>query len=121
MEFKTLLIDNLGLIFSVLFGSGSFLAFISERKKRNIENKQLASDALKTMQDAYDKFTSDSLKRYNELSSEVHDLKKNLFRVSQQLNQEKEKHNTLKNAYEKLKISYDTLKKNFEEYKKTNN
>lgn len=120
-DIKIIILDNLGLIITSLFGGGSFMAYVLERKKRNIENKQLASDALKTMQDAYDKFTQDSLQRYNELSSEVSDLKKKLIDVTSQLNDEEGKYLVLKNAYEKLKSSYDTLKRNFDDYKRKNN
>lgn len=118
---KLIILDNLGLIITSLFGGGSFMAYLLEKKKRSIEEKQLASDALKTMQDAYDKFTQDSLQRYNELSLEVGDLKKKLILVTSQLENEEGKYLVLKNAYEKLKSSYDTLKRNFDDYKRKNN
>lgn len=115
IEFIT---QNLPLIMTTLFGSSSFLAFILEKNKRKLEEKQIGTDALKSMQDAYDKFTSDSLKRYEDLSSEVSDLKKKLTDVSSELDKEKHKYNTLKSSYTSLKNSYDSLKKQFDALKK---
>ena len=78
LNIQQFLADNILSIITTLFGGGSFYAYYVERNKRKIEEKQLSSDALKSMQDAYDKFTEDSLKRYEELSTEVQDLKKKL-------------------------------------------
>ena len=112
------LIDNTISIITTLFGGGSFYAYYVERNKRKIEEKQLSSDALKSMQDAYDKFTEDSLKRYEELSTEVQDLKKKLTEVTTQLSTEKQNYATLREEHDNLKISYNKLKKDFDEYKK---
>ena len=75
LDIQQLLTDNIVSIITTLFGGGSFYAYYIEKGKRKIEEKQLSSDALKSMQDAYDKFTADSLKHYEELSAEVADLK----------------------------------------------
>lgn len=115
---KQWLLDNIPLIITTLFGSGSFLAYHTEKKKRRIEEKQLDADALKTMQDAYDKFTEDSLKRYSELSEEVEKLKEKLLTVTSQLDKEKQNYINLKLEHDNLKISYNKLKKDFDEYKK---
>ena len=115
------LLDNIPLIITTLFGSGSFLAYHTEKKKRKIEEKQLGADALTKMQEAYDKFTSDSLKRYEELSGEVADLKKKLNGVTSQLESEKTNYSTLKTAHDKLKTAYDKLKAEFDAYKKKHN
>ena len=112
------LIDNTISIITTLFGGGSFYAYYIERNKRRIEEKQLSSDALKSMQDAYDKFTEDSLKHYEELSAEVQDLKKKLTEVTTQLSREKQNYATLRKEHDNLKISYNKLKKDFDEYKK---
>ena len=120
MDVKQFLMDNLISIITTLFGGGSFYAYWTEKGKRRIEQKQLGADALKTMQDAYDKFTADSLKHYEELSAEVADLKKKLTLVTSQLETEKQNYSTLKTAHDKLKIAYDTLKKEFENYKNKN-
>lgn len=120
MDVKQFLMDNLISIITTLFGGGSFYAFWVEKGKRKIEQKQLGADALKTMQDAYDKFTADALKHYEELSAEVEDLKKKLTLVTSQLETEKQNYSTLKTAHDKLKIAYDNLKKEFENYKSKN-
>ena len=120
MDIKQFLMDNLISIITTLFGGGSFYAFWVEKGKRKIEQKQLGADALKTMQDAYDKFTADALKHYEELSVEVENLKKKLTLVTSQFETEKQNYSTLKTAHDKLKIAYDNLKKEFENYKSKN-
>lgn len=111
IEIKKFLLDNFITLVGYIIGGGSFYGYFLERKKRNIEEKQIGADALKTMQDAYDKFTSDSLKRYEDLSLEISDLKKKLTNVSSELDQEKGKYNKLKNAYDSLKREFDNYKK----------
>ena len=118
INLQQILTDNLISIITTLFGGGSFYAYYVERNKRRIEEKQLSSDALKSMQDAYDKFTEDSLKRYSELSEEVEKLKEKLLTVTSQLDKEKQNYINLKLEHDNLKISYNKLKKDFDEYKK---
>lgn len=118
LNIQQLLADNILSIITTLFGGGSFYAYYIEKNKRKIEEKQLSSDALKSMQDAYDKFTEDSLKRYSELSGEVEKLKEKLSTVTSQLNKEKQNYINLKLEHDNLKISYNKLKKDFDEYKK---
>lgn len=118
LNIQQLLTDNVISIITTLFGGGSFYAYYVERNKRRIEEKQLSSDALKSMQDAYDKFTEDSLKRYSELSEEVEKLKEKLLTVTSQLDKEKQNYISLKLEHDNLKISYNKLKKDFDEYKK---
>ena len=115
---QQILTDNIVSIITTLFGGGSFYAFWVEKNKRKIEEKQLSSDALKSMQDAYDKFTEDSLKRYSELSEEVEKLKEKLLTVTSQLDKEKQNCINLKLEHDNLKISYNKLKKDFDDYKK---
>ena len=118
LNIQQLLADNILSIITTLFGGGSFYAYYVEKNKRKIEEKQLSSDALKSMQDAYDKFTEDSLKRYSELSGEVEKLKEKLLTVTSQLDKEKQNYINLKLEHDNLKISYNKLKKDFDEYKK---
>ena len=118
LNIQQFLADNILSIITTLFGGGSFYAYYVERNKRRIEEKQLSSDALKSMQDAYDKFTEDSLKRYSELSEEVEKLKEKLLTVTSQLDKEKQNYINLKLEHDNLKISYNKLKKDFDEYKK---
>ena len=118
LDIQQLFTDNIVSIITTLFGGGSFYAYYVEREKRKIEAKQLDADALKTMQDAYDKFTEDSLKRYEDLSTEVQDLKKKLIEVTTQLSKEKQNYAILREEHDNLKISYNKLKKDFDDYKK---
>ena len=118
LNIQQLLADNILSIITTLFGGGSFYAYYTEKNKRKIEERQLSSDALKSMQDAYDKFTEDSLKHYEELSAEVQNLKKKLTEVTTQLSREKQNYATLRKEHDNLKISYSKLKKDFDEYKK---
>ena len=118
LDIQQLLTDNIVSIITTLFGGGSFYAFWVEKDKRKIEQKQLGADALKTMQDAYDKFTEDFLKHYEELSAEVQDLKKKLIEVTTQLSKEKQNYTILREEHDNLKISYNKLKKDFDDYKK---
>ena len=115
LDIQQLLTDNIVSIITTLFGGGSFYAYYVEKNKRKIEEKQLGSDALKSMQDAYDKFTEDSLKRYEDLSTEVQDLKKKLTEVTTQLSAEKQNYATLREEHDNLKISYNRLKKDFDD------
>lgn len=118
VNLQQILIDNIISIITTIFGGGSFYAYYIEKNKRKIEQKQLGADALKSMQDAYDKFTEDSLKRYSELSEEVEKLKEKLLTVTSQLDKEKQNYINLKLEHDNLKISYNKLKKDFDEYKK---
>ena len=105
-------------IIATLFGGGSLYGWFNEKQKNKIQIKQLDTDALKSMQDAYDKFTEDSLKRYSELSQEVEELKQKLLTVTYQLDKEKQNYINLKLEHDNLKISYNKLKKDFDDYKK---
>ena len=93
--------------------NGTTVKWCTLAKKHNIR-----VDALKSMQDAYDKFTEDSLKKYGDLSTEVQDLKEKLTEVTSQLSVEKQNYTILREEHDKLKISYNNLKKDFDDYKK---
>lgn len=64
--------------------SGS-IAYLTGRKKAHVELRHSEGEALKTMQDAYDKFTTDSLKKYEELYKELHEVKEMLKLVKDEL------------------------------------
>jgi len=72
------LINNLGLILGAigLTGGGGLLGVYLDRKKRKGEVQQIEGNALKTMQEAYTKFTEDSNKKFEYLQSEMAHLKK---------------------------------------------
>lgn len=118
VEIKALITEHFVTILGFLFGGGSFYGYILEKKKRGIEEKQLGANALQTMQDAYDKFTADSLKAYTDLNLEVQGLKSKQITLTLQLIEEQNKYVLLKIAYDRLKVSNDNLSKNFAAYKK---
>lgn len=107
---KDNLID-LPTILTTIFGGGSFVAWITERRKRKIEEDQLGASALESMQNAYDKFTKDALERYTTLEMEFKQLKLEFLKSEDQ-------YLALKKEYNQLKMDYDNLQKEFEEYKK---
>jgi chromosome segregation ATPase len=110
-EIKTYILENLTTLLGYIIGGGSFYGYFLERKKRTIEEKQISADALKTMQEGYDKFTANAMEQYDTLRKEVSDLKKKLTDVSTELDEEKGKYNKLKNAYDSLKREFDNYKK----------
>lgn len=59
----------------VLAAVTGVIAYFSGRKRERVELKQAEGTALSNMQAAYDKFTSDSLRRYEDLAAEVKVLK----------------------------------------------
>ena len=61
------------------------IAYLTGRRKANAELKSSEGEALKTMQEAYDKFTTDSLKKYQELYEELHEVKEMLKVVKKEL------------------------------------
>ena len=63
----------------------ALIAYFSGRRKANAELRQTEGSALQVMQEAYDKFTADSLHRYEELSKELHEVKDMLKIVKQEL------------------------------------
>ena len=102
MEFKQWLSENLFTVISTIFGSTSFVGYVLERKKRRIEEKQETADALKSMQEAYDKFSKDLLVRYEDLSKELFEVKTRLREMIIELNKEQGKYQKLEKVYAEL-------------------
>lgn len=113
------LINNWPLIFSTLFGSGSFMAYFSERKKRKIENNKNEINALKEMQIAYDTFVGDSNGKFSELrdlieaqneelkmlrplKNKVEELSKELHEYKRALNEERMRNSLCINCKSKI-------------------
>lgn len=88
---KDFLANNLTLILTYLFGGGSLVGWILERKSRKTKEKQDTIDTVKSMQEAYNTFTTDLVKRYEDLKEEVIGLKDELENVSKQLTEERKK------------------------------
>lgn len=85
--FKQWLIENAYQLITTFIGGTSFVAYILERKKRKIEEKQLTADALKSMQEAYDRFTEDFKERYTELSDRYDKLLDRYITLEDKFNQ----------------------------------
>lgn len=105
------ILDNIFSVISTIFGGTSFVAYLSERRKRKIEEKQLTTDALKSMQEAYDKFTEDLLNRYNEMAKELLQVKEELNHMKQNLKEEVLKYSTLQSKYENVLKELENVKK----------
>lgn len=95
---KDWLLDNIFSIVATVFGSGSFYAFITEKKKRKLELKSTQADALTSMQETYDRFVDDFTDKYDHLQKELEELKKDV--------------NSWKSKYQNLKREFDNYKKN---------
>lgn len=52
------------------------VAFLFGRSKGQAELKQVQGDALHTMQTAYDSFTLDTLKKFDEMKAEIEEIHK---------------------------------------------
>ena len=86
------LTENIFSIISTLFGGGSLLAFVFERKKNKAITKQESSKAdqeeataISNMRKAYKDFTEDMNERYNEVINELEGVKKTLGIVKVEL------------------------------------
>lgn len=113
------LLENLFPIITSLVGGGSLFAYIMERRKRKIEEKQLSTDALKSMQEAYDGFVQDYSNKYNDIKAELKEVKDSLALMTLEANSEKTKYAILLVEYDKLRTDYYNLKSEFLEYKET--
>lgn len=94
---KEWLVDNLLTIFTTLLGGTSLVGYLTERKKRRIEERQLNADALTRMQEAYDKFVEHSNTNYKELLTKYQELTS--------------KYMELEGKYEKVEKELQKLKK----------
>ena len=102
--------QNLFNLILSLLGGTSFLGYIVERRKRKIDERKESIDALRSMQEAYDKFTQDSFKLYSGISLEVTMLKEELKKVNRQLEEESLKYTKLKQKYEILLEDLNKMK-----------
>lgn len=92
------MIDNLLTLVTSVLGGTSFVGYIMEKNKRKLEERQLGTDALKSMQESYDKFTEDFKERYMELSERYDKLL--------------ERYIILEEKYNKLVLEVSIIKKN---------
>lgn len=109
---KDFISEHLVTIISYVFGGGSIVGWILERRKKKTE-------ALRTMQEAYNTFTEDSLLRYEELKKQVLVLREELLEMSKQLSEEKRKYYVLEDKHNLLEYEHNKIKKQLEDV--TNN
>jgi predicted RNase H-like nuclease (RuvC/YqgF family) len=130
-------------IVSTIFGGGSAIGWIVERKKNKAITSQEEGNALKIMQDTYSLFTKDFEQKYENLKkenknlyeqkdflySEIQKLKVSIVGIQETMAKEtvkykdlekkynglEKKYNGLKGAYDKLKVQYTGLLNKFKE------
>lgn len=105
----TWLIENTSLIIPYILGSGGILAYFFERRKRNIDLKQQDATALQTMQAAYDKFTEDSLKKFEDLQKEQEKLKEKFKKLEEDFDRTLQNLRDKTREYKNLEEEYKTL------------
>lgn len=100
---KDFISEHLVTIITYIFGGGSLVGWILERKKKKTE-------ALSTMQEAYNTFTEDSLRRYEDLRNQVTLLRDELEKVSILLSEERSKNRELEDRYATLEREHAKIK-----------
>lgn len=100
---KQFFIENALALLSMLFGGGSFWAYLTERKKRRIEQKELEANALKTMQSAYDTFAKDMQERMNIMRTEINYLNEKVTALTKELDFERDKYRELQKKVSAIK------------------
>lgn len=105
LELKPYIIQ---ILTAIIAGVSSFIGggYI-ERKKKVAQLKSVESDAVTSMQRAYDEFVKDFNEKYSELQAEVKELKLKLTAQNKQITESQK-------YWEK---KYNTLKKEFNDYK----
>lgn len=105
---KDLIIEHIFNIVMSILGGTSLLGWVLERNKRKSEERQSQADALKSMQEAYDKFTKDFNDRYDALMADYDKVKMEIKILRAKLE------TTIKLAADERERIYNE----FEEYKK---
>ena len=78
---------------------------------KRIEEKKAGSDAVMSMQKAYNEFVIDQKERYNELKEELNYVRGELKEV-------KEESKSLRDEVRTWKTKYNSLKREFDKYRK---
>lgn len=97
--------DNIVLVF------GGVGAYFGGRKMKKIDERKAGSDAVVSMQTAYNEFVLDQKERYNELKDELNYVRGELKHV-------KEESKSLREEVRSWKTKYNSLKNEFNKYKK---
>ena len=68
--------DNIGTILTGVSGAiGSIIAFFSGRRQKKAKDKEAEASAIQSIQATYDVFSADMKEKYDELKSELSELK----------------------------------------------
>lgn len=89
---------------------GGVGAYFGGRKMKRIEEKKAGSDAVVSMQTAYNEFVIDQKERYNELKEELNYVRSELKEV-------KEESKSLRDEVRTWKTKYNSLKREFDKYR----
>lgn len=95
----------------IVLAVGGVFAYVGGRKMKTLDEKKAGSDALNSMQNAYNEFVIDQKERYTELKFELNYVREELKLV-------KEESRDLKEEVKGWKAKYNSLKKQFDTYKK---
>lgn len=95
----------------IVLAVGGVFAYVGGRKMKTLDEKKAGSDALNSMQNAYNEFVIDQKERYTELKFELNYVREELKLV-------KEESRDLKTEVKSWKAKYNSLKKQFDTYKK---
>lgn len=105
-------------VFSII---GMPLSFLFGRKMKLAETRIKETDAIKSMQGAYDGWVADDKERYSEMKEEVLEMKKELGLQRKESYQQREENRSLRKAVEALeKRELEWKQKNIELEKKYN-
>ena len=96
---------------NLVLAIGGVGAYFGGRKLKRIEEKKAGSDAVVSMQAAYNEFVLDQKERYTELKEELNYVRSELKLV-------KEESRDLKEEVKTWKTKYNSLKREFEKYKR---
>lgn len=96
---------------NLVLAIGGVGAYFGGRKLKRIEEKKAGSDAVVSMQLAYNEFVIDQKERYNELKEELNYVRGELKEV-------KEESKSLRDEVRTWKTKYNSLKREFDKYKK---
>ena len=95
----------------IVLAVGGVFAYVGGRKMKTLDEKKAGSDALNSMQNAYNEFVIDQKERYQEIKEELNYVREELKSV-------KEESKTLKEEVKTWKGKYNSLKRQFDKYKK---
>ena len=96
---------------NLILAIGGVGAFFGGLKMKSINEKKAGSDAVVSMQTAYNEFVLDQKERYTELKEELNYVRSELKMV-------KEESRDLKEEVKSWKTKYNSLKREFEKYKR---